>query len=108
MPKNKPSLYRGDYYTLEEYRTLSKLLYDGKNLIETLLRIHTAIGNNPEEIKLSIKKLINPIFVCIGSRYNGSGVYDLLYNTHLNDVALYINTSNVHSVICQWRFQINK
>jgi hypothetical protein len=108
MSKNKPSLFREDYYTPEEYAILNKLLYNSKNLIETMLRVHTAKENLLcIKRKVASFKGITSIY-SDGTKYNALEIYDLMYNTHLDDVALSLNKSPVHTTICQWRFQINK
>lgn len=108
MSKNKPSLFKEDYYTQEEYTTLLKSLSVSKHIIELLLR--TAIKRYLlKGIKPKLHSLLNVnARYTDGTSYNGLEIYDLIYNTHLDDIALSLNKSKVHDSICQWRFQINK
>jgi hypothetical protein len=107
MPKNKPSLYKGDYYTQEEYDILHKLLVNPKGLVESLLSIHTSKSYS-KDIKQSIYGLNSITAVSNHTKYNGVSIYNLIYNTPLDNVPLFLNTSPLHRIICQWRFQINK
>jgi hypothetical protein len=102
MSKNKPSLYKGDYYTPEEYTALHKLLVITKNLIESLLFVHTE-KTHSKNIKKHIQGL-NQIL----TDSDIISIYNLIYNTPLEDIPLFLNTSDLHRTICQWRLQINK
>jgi hypothetical protein len=108
MSKNKPSLYREDYYAPEEYGILHRLLYNSKNLVEVIIHVHTR-KDNIKGIKRSILTLNRIKAACFdGTKYPGIEIHDLMYNTHIDDIALSLNKSPVHTTICQWRFQINK
>lgn len=102
MPKYKPSLYRADYYTLEEYRLLVTLL--NGNLLGL------TIANCFDNIK-KIKRAVQCKFYLTtqGMLTNILTANELIYNTPLSGLLIYINSSNSAVVaICQWRFQINK
>jgi hypothetical protein len=108
MPKKKPSLYKGDYYTTEEYTALHKLLVNPKGLIASLLFVHTEKSYS-KNIKVTIQSLSSITDVSYRSKYgNGLSIYNLVYNTSLENVPLSLNKSDLHRTICQWRFQINK
>lgn len=102
MPNNKPSLYKGDYYTTEEYSILHKLLANPKGLVESLLFVHTE-KTRSKYIKKHIQGLNQ-----IPTDSNIISIYNLIYDTPLENIPIFINTSPLHKIICQWRFQINK
>jgi hypothetical protein len=93
--KSKPSLYRGDYYTIEEYRLLAKFL--GSSLISFIIKNYLCNGAS------SVKRHIH-----IYKDVSGANLYDLIYNTILDNVPLFLNEDNEFTSVCQWRLQINK
>ena len=93
--KSKPSLYRGDYYTIEEYEALINFL--GADLLSHIIRRYLPKGAS------AVKRRIHSLGIVIGV------AYDLIYNTPLDNVPLFLNEdSKLYTTICQWRFQINK
>lgn len=95
MAKSKPSLYKGDYYTLDEYKHLADML--NGNLLALTINASIIRGLIPSRIKRDIKNFFL------------QNVYTLVYDTHLNDIPLQINTEiPAFKSICQWRLDINK
>lgn len=95
MAKSFTSLYKGDYYTIDEYKHLADML--GGNLLALVINGSIIRGLKPSRIKLDI----NGFFI--------SFVYNLIYHTSLSDIPLHINTdSPIFRAICQWRLDINK
>ena len=94
--KSKPSLYKGDYYTIEEYEALAGLL--GGNLLSKIIKANIRKG------AVTIKRRLHGYH----DVFRMAVPYDLIYNIPLNDVPLYLSRDDVSTTICQWRFQINK
>ena len=79
--KSKHSLYRGDYYTIEEYEELMKFL--GSSLISFFIKNY--LRNGVSAVKRHIHR--NPIYKDV----SGVNLYDLIYNTPLDNVPLFLN-----------------
>lgn len=92
-----PSLYRGDYYTPDEYDQLKILISENRTL-EYILLLNALEHKDTKIIKRSIRDITLP--------YRHS-LWKLMYDTPLESIPLFINDPNVTS-ICQWRLQINK
>lgn len=93
----KPSLYRGDYYTKEEYDLLRLLISKDKHVIVRLLE--TALEEKgPGRIKRKVNSILLPTKYPVGLA---------IYGTPLELVPTLMHVWALTS-ICQWRFQINK
>jgi hypothetical protein len=108
---SKPiALFRGDYYTKDEYALLKNMIANDTSLQFQLLS--STLDNKPTSIKRKLyhhyknTKIYNP-----GDRYSKASEftpYVIMYNTPLHNLPLHINGPNIIKAICQWRFQINK
>jgi hypothetical protein len=94
--KNKPSLFKGDYYTEAEYKQLIDLSKGNKDFLSTYL--NTVLCEKGFKIKNNLKWL---------DKTFSFHLYKLMFDMPLNEVPLYINDEALKT-ICQWRFQINK
>jgi hypothetical protein len=92
-----PSLYRGDYYTPDEYAQLKNLILQDHTLRYTLL-FNALENDDPKKIKRSIKDIELPY------KYS---LWKIIYDTPLEDIPRHINDEDI-MYICQWRLQINK
>ena len=95
---SKPSSFRGDYYTTEEYKELTNFLKPNCLFLQI---IKSRIDKGPAAIKRAIRNV-----AILGAT---SMVYELIYKTPLSNIPLYLNTENHYNTsTCQWRFHINK
>ena len=103
--KSAPSLYRGDYYTRQEYDQLIILIRDNKSYLFSWLGT-ILFSKKPSTIKREVKRISDTFF---NATLNTSNIplYKIMYDSPLGDVPLYLNHNELN-IIAQWRFQINK
>lgn len=96
-PESTPSLYKGDYYTREEYEQLNSLLRHQSTFLNLLL-----LKALDEDDTISIYRAICQMEV----PYKYSA-WKIIYDTPLEQIPTFLDIEPIET-ICMWRLQINK
>lgn len=101
--KSAPSLYKGDYYTRQEYDQLKTMILPRREFVFLWLRF--ILDKKPDQIKREVKSC----YIKIQGVQDFQKPYELMFCTPLENIPRYLNEKeDICIYLAQWRFQINK